>query len=216
MNTFSDIVNFFDSRDITKDSYNEHFIGIYKNTYPSGFCDHLISEYNQLIENGLGWSRQNESNIKKHQKDDWSLSLQPTNHNLSCFSETDTYKIYWRGLQDAFDSYTNEFSILKEQRLSSTVAKLQRTSPGGGYHIWHCEQGCMDSVSRILVFITYLNSVDKNCGGETEFLYQKLRINPVENTTVIFPAAFTHVHRGALLMGDKYKYISTGWFNLEP
>ena len=29
---------------------------------------------------------------------------------------------------------------------------------------------------------------------------------------VIWPANFTHTHRGGLLCGDKDKYILTGWY----
>ena len=61
----------------------------------------------------------------------------------------------------------------------------------------------------------YLNSVTE--GGETEFLYQKRRIKPQQGRLVIFPAGFTHTHRGnPPLSGDKY--ILTSWVenSLEP
>jgi hypothetical protein len=59
----------------------------------------------------------------------------------------------------------------------------------------------------------YLNDIDE--AGETEFLYQKRRISPKENTLIIWPAAFTHTHRGNVVHGAKSKYIITGWFDLE-
>ena len=45
--------------------------------------------------------------------------------------------------------------------------------------------------------------------GETEFLYQKQRIKPVEGRVVIFPGSFTHLHRGNPPLN--IKYIATGW-----
>ena len=56
---------------------------------------------------------------------------------------------------------------------------------------------------RILVCALYLNTVKE--GGETEFLYQKQRIPAVEGTLTIFPAGWTHLHRGnPPLKGVKY------------
>jgi hypothetical protein len=87
--------------------------------------------------------------------------------------------------------------------------------PGGGYHVWHSEQGNSDSANRVLTYSLYLNSINNECAGETEFLYQQMRIPPQENTMVIWPAGFTHPHRGNVVYGETPKYIITGWFYLE-
>ena len=92
----------------------------------------------------------------------------------------------------------------------SSDSKFQRTKPGGGYHIWHHENGSYYFQQREIVWMIYLNDIED--GGETEFLYQKKRIKPTQGTVVIWPAAFTHTHRGGLLCGDKDKYILTGWY----
>jgi hypothetical protein len=46
--------------------------------------------------------------------------------------------------------------------------------------------------------------------GETEFLYQQYRYKPKMGDVIIFPAAFTHTHRGNPPIGGT-KYIITGW-----
>lgn len=92
---------------------------------------------------------------------------------------------------------------------------MQGTSTGGGYHVWHSEQGNGDHANRGLVYMLYLNTLPTEANGETEFLYQQRRLNPVENTMVIWPAAFTHAHRGNPVYGDNTKYIVTGWFYHE-
>ena len=55
----------------------------------------------------------------------------------------------------------------------------------------------------------YLNDVEE--GGETEWLYQQLKIKPKKNTAVIWPGSFTHLHRGNPPISGT-KYILTGWF----
>ena len=65
---------------------------------------------------------------------------------------------------------------------------------------------------RVLAWMTYLKVPEE--GGETEFLYQSKRIEPIVGRTLIWPAYFTHLHRGnPPLKGEKY-YI-TGWFERD-
>ena len=62
----------------------------------------------------------------------------------------------------------------------------------------------------MMAFMTYLQIPEE--GGETEFLHQSLRIKPEIGTTLIWPAHFTHAHRGnPPLKGNKI-YV-TGWFH---
>jgi hypothetical protein len=63
--------------------------------------------------------------------------------------------------------------------------------------------------SRVSVFLMYLNSIHK--GGETEFLYSGQRIEPVEGRLLIWPASYTHTHRGNPPLGGQTKYVMTGW-----
>lgn len=88
--------------------------------------------------------------------------------------------------------------------------KGQITKPGEGYHVWHCEAMDMQSSVRLLSYILYLNDIDE--GGETEFLYYKKRIKPKAGTLLVFPAYFTHTHRGNTNLSDKDKVILTGWY----
>ena len=49
--------------------------------------------------------------------------------------------------------------------------------------MWHCEHDGRTCGSRLLLVMLYLNDVQE--GGETEFLYQSLRIKPKKGTIVI-------------------------------
>ncbi len=92
--------------------------------------------------------------------------------------------------------------------ISPTGFKIQKTKPSEGYHIWHCENANPLNKTRCISFILYLNDIEQ--GGETEFLYLSKRVQPKAGRLLIFPAGFTHCHRGnPPLSGDKY--IATGW-----
>jgi len=192
--------------------YIEH-IALYKNVYPEGYCQHLISEFNRLEEGGVGSSRQKSERALKHVKDDHQIMIELANHNLLPFNETNSTTLFFDGLQKCYDDYTNKYSVLKDNgKIRATVMKMQRTSPGGGYHVWHGEQGSGTEANRVVVYMLYLNSIPSEEGAETEFLYQKKRFSPVENTMVIWPAAYTHAHRGNPVLGETHKHIVTGWF----
>ena len=121
----------------------------------------------------------------------------------------------WLG--EAFKIYTQTYNgIVEGDPLSSWTYKIQKTPPGGGYHVWHCEDSGFMYRDRVLTWMVYLNDIPLGNGGATDFMYQKLSLQPTEGTIVFWPATYTHMHRGAFLTGDIDKYIATGWFNREP
>ena len=64
---------------------------------------------------------------------------------------------------------------------------------------------------RMIAWMIYLN--DAECG--TEFPYQKLTVIPKVGRTVIWPAGWTHPHKG-VTPNEGLKYIATGWFYFLP
>ena len=83
--------------------------------------------------------------------------------------------------------------------------------PTQGYHGWHQDWGRVrESYSRrMLVDMTYLNDVEE--GGETEWYHQKLKVKPKQGTMVVWPAYFTHMHKGHIPISNS-KYIMNKWF----
>ena len=57
--------------------------------------------------------------------------------------------------------------------------------------------------------MTYLNTIE-NAG--TEFFHQDLKVDAVKGKTLIWPADWTHTHRG-IINNEKEKYIFTGWLS---
>lgn len=91
---------------------------------------------------------------------------------------------------------------------------IQKYTPGNHYSTWHCENnGHKAFEKRVLAFMTYLNDVED--GGETEFLYSNVKSKPKKGKTLVWPAYFTHTHRG-LPAKTEEKYIVTGWVQFSP
>jgi hypothetical protein len=194
---------------------HENFITVYSNVYPEGYCQHLINEFERMVKSGAGSNRQQSEGAKKHIKNDMQLNLNMSHHAPENFENEGTDELFFKGLQRCYDDYAEQYSELQNSKIKALTMKAQRTDPGGGYHIWHSEQSNGRNLNRVVVYALYLNTLDEKDGGETEYLYQKRRIRPVENTMVLWPAGFTHPHRGNTVLGEKAKYIVTGWFYYE-
>ncbi len=85
---------------------------------------------------------------------------------------------------------------------------VQRYHEGEYYH-WHIDGGSHQFADRQLVAIWYLNDVN-GPGGETEFLFQDIKIQPEQGKLVLFPPFWTHEHRAATVQKGT-KYIATTW-----
>jgi len=184
------------------------FIGIYENVFTQKECEDTIKLFENYHKTGYTYSRLSESNSILNLKDDTALDIIPS------------IELDWDpGFINSFHSrfydyiypiYNTQYPILQFLRKhKSKYIKIQKTAPTQGYHIWHCEHdACEDSSNKFLTWILYLNDVEE--GGETEFLYQSLRFKPKAGTFVLFPAHFTHTHRGNPPLSG-VKYIATGW-----
>lgn len=85
---------------------------------------------------------------------------------------------------------------------------LQRTDAGEFYH-WHIDGGSHEFAARQLVALWYLNDIDGS-GGQTEFKYQDVSVQPEAGKLILFPPFWTHLHRGKTLDAGR-KYIATTW-----
>lgn len=109
--------------------------------------------------------------------------------------------------------YKRDFSKIFDQldlMKVDPVWNCQKYEKGNSYSKWHCENLGIRYGNRCLAFMTYLN--DCYSGGETEFLYQEKTFLARKGITLIWPAHFTHVHRG-IPSDSGEKYILTGWVN---
>ena len=194
---------------------SQDFINVYSNVMPPEFCETTIKEFERLLKSGAGWNRQNGEGALRHHKSDRAFALNYNHTTADWFQGARPEDIFFQGLQECFEDYITQYSQLKQMNLQATHMKMQRTDPGEGYHLWHSESMDISNSSRVLAYMLYLNTLDEDAAGETEFLYQQKRIKAVENTMVLWPAGFTHTHRGNTVHGTRSKYIITGWFYLR-
>lgn len=193
----------------------EDFIRVYDNALSLDFCNNLISYFDWCHENNKTYDRQSSENISSLRKKDTALSLAPlngiddiifNNHSSGGKLISEFNDVFWNKY---YPMYMEDFSVLKDiSRHTIFFYKVQKTFPGGGYHIWHNEHCSIESSTRIAVYMVYLNDVQS--GGETEFLYQSKRVSPKAGRLLIWPAAYTHVHRGNPPL-EGTKYVMTGW-----
>jgi hypothetical protein len=185
-----------------------NFIEVYS-VFDKEFCDYAIEVFEHANSHGLCLNRQQTEKVSKVYKDDLAVHFPVFDFPLQHLSAEFVQKFDIPFMNEAVQPYYDKYSQLREiGGLRYYEAKMQKTEPGQGYHVWHCEADSRDNQTRVLVWTVYLN--DNFEAGETEFLYQQYRYKPKMGDVVIFPAAFTHTHRGNPPIGGT-KYIITGW-----
>ena len=192
---------------------HKDFIGTYTDVFPSDFCDHIVSNFENSLKHGAGLTRQESEGVLPLHKSDTHIFYGMDHCNpFSDYCGKNFQDTFWDGMDECIKDYGATYPILLEENVRATSFKLQKVCPGEGYHVWHCEHTCINP-SRVVAFMLYLNTLDDEECGETEFLHQQTRVRPVENTVLLWPAAYTHTHRGNPVYGNKSKYVITGWFS---
>jgi len=184
------------------------FIREYPDHAPHDFCDMMVAMCKEFKErkrtNEMG--SHNGGSNETQRKDFYYFLTEGTSPNIR-----NTLLKGWSAL--ASTQYIEDFPQLGVFDFWMSAAKIQMTEPGEGFHQWHYDNSGFFVQAREFVFITYLS--DDFEGGETEFLNQGIRVKPEKGKTVIFPAGYTHMHRGNPPMGGT-KFIATTWANRMP
>jgi predicted 2-oxoglutarate/Fe(II)-dependent dioxygenase YbiX len=186
----------------------EDFIRVYPGAFPAAQAQELTRELKGLFARGFGRSRQEAgAGHPKTVTDDQQI------WDIRDADAADYRGTVLPALVACLQRYVAEFDILQSFTLVGWWLKAQLTRKGEGYHAWHFESASFFTGKRVLAWSIYLN--DDYQGGELEFLYFGKRIKPGAGDIVIFPAAFTHTHRGGMVTGGE-KLLLTGWYELVP
>ena len=146
-------------------------------------------EYNKKYDYHGEWLNLNENNQKAH--------------DVS----------YERLIKSDYKDGINIKYIEDSFKLQSNILLHRYYKQKQGYHVFHADfdDSSSSRIKRSHVAMYYLNDVQE--GGETEWYYQKLKLKPKKGSLVIWPAYFTHHHKGHIPISND-KYIITMW--IEP
>ena len=195
-----------------KEEYKD-FIGIYDESVPVDLCNEFVKNYEEAKKNRtiIDCSVKNEHTLteKIHpmQRKDEVIYVAPLS---STIYPKPPVQAYFKFLIECFKCYVDRYGITFHGQIFNDVFKIHKVRKSEGFHQWHYEKNTPESLDRILAYMTYLEVPKK--GGETEFLHQSLRIDPIVGRTLIWPAGYTHMHRGNPPLDGEKMYI-TGWFN---
>jgi len=169
-------------------------------------CDELIEYHRNTPDKGPGTAYQNadDKNPDPEVKD--SIDCLVTDNDLGIK--------YLTEVQNVLNEYIKKYPWCNRYGSYTILdfVQIQHYKPGGAFFKWHTERGNSNqhTVTRHLVYMTYLNDVDD--GGETEFAHQHISVKPEKGLTLIWPSDWTFTHRG-IPSPTQEKYITTGWYH---
>jgi len=170
-------------------------------------CSNLINLFQNSNEKRAGTIWHGDTDGVINPKEKTSLECHYNIKDLALFD-------YCKELQVVLTNYIRKYSYCNHYSAFTIKepVKIQYYKPGQGYVEYHTERGSVDPINsaRHLVFMTYLNTVTD--GGGTEFFHQNLITSAEQGKTLIWPADWTHTHRGITSPSEE-KYIVTGWYS---
>ena len=177
-----------------------NFIGIYDNALSSDECLRLINFFEKEDVSKM-------DDGASHPADKRGLTL-PL--NLDDSGDIKYNNFLRKALSKSLIHYKEKYSdslVFQDYWKIDEGYNFQKYIDGQGYYTLHHEHGCF-APARMLSWMIYLN----NARSGTEFPYQKKVLKARTGRMVLWPAAWTHLHKG-VTPNRGIKYIMTGWFS---
>ena len=177
-----------------------NFIEIYDEALPLDNCDKLIEYFNNNPQ--AAGRVGNRALLPDHKK---SIELNDSLFSLHPLS----YQLISSTLKEYTDKYVEKYIPLQHMEKwgvddEFTLKKFEGEDEG--YKVWHTEH-CITYPYRILVWMFYLNDAQSG----TQF-YNYPKIESKKGRLVIWPAGWTHYHKG-VTPNKGIKYIMSGWYS---
>jgi hypothetical protein len=191
---------------------NPDFIGIYDNAVSSDNCKEIIKWFGtEPLKRGTVMYEDGTGRIDTRVKSDWEVD----DSYKTLFSNNSFVDII---IRDALIKYTPVYSesypsidYIDPWNVCN-VYNIQKYDPGDGYHALHCENCNEATLHRVMAWMIYLNTITDE--GGTYFSSYDKTLEAKEGRLVIWPAFFTHTHKG-VVSKTQTKYIATGWFSYD-
>lgn len=192
----------------------ENFILQYDNLFTAAECQMFIDSFNRMERAGFTITRQKQGDRETVKNDNqFYFSDYLSGMELDISDLAPQRMLVERFWNVVYPAYSEKYGVLNQMaNMTIRLTKIQKTEIGGGYHVWHNEDDGPQFMRRVATFILYLNDVDE--GGETEFLYYPKRVKAKQGRFIVWPAGFTHTHRGNPPLSNT-KYIATGWIEMS-
>jgi len=193
----------------------KNFIEVFDNALRPEECKSIIDFMNQdgMLNPGYVMTK-NGKEVNSEYKDDLEVTLiADTIPQLKTEGQLKVDTLIGERLSIYTTEYVNVHTQLSKivQWTAYSKYNLQKYNPGQGYHTSHCENATPQTSNRILAWMFYLNTVPD---GGTYFDNYELEMDAVEGRLVIWPAYWTHFHRG-IISETETKYIATGWYTFN-
>ena len=193
--------------ELGKTNLSPNFIGSWE--MELSICDRIVTYYkNNQEKQSQGSTSSGRINLATKNRTD--ISIAPLELSLK---GNEIFQQYFKKLFEFYKDYNAQWPFL-----ASIISKLEigkfnvgRYLPGQHFQQIHTERANLGSLHRFLAFMTYLNDVED--GGSTYFTHYDLDIKPQKGLTIIWPAEWTHAHKGNIINSGS-KYIITGWLTL--
>ena len=187
-----------------------HFIGCW-NIENDNLCKNIINffEDNKDLQGkgstGLG--------VDEKIKKSTDITINPNSLKEKKYN---IFNNYFKDLNKCFLDYREQFSYLKTfvKKINIGPFNIQKYNSGDHFSQIHSERTDVTTLHRLFAWMTYLNDVDEDNGGTTDFDYYKIKVKPECGKTLIWPAEWTHAHAGSILKKGE-KYIITGWIDFK-
>ena len=190
-----------------------------ENFIPKELCDDIIQRFeNDTKKVQSAIKDTNKIVLDLERRNSFHLYVKDMNNsshiedNLKCKLK-DAINIYKREFCNYFKKYNEipEFInkvIFSERDIKITDVFIQRVTPKSQFR-WHTDE----STNSCHTCIIYLNDIDIDDGGATEFVCGR-KVQPKAGKILLFPAVWSNVHRGSFV--HKPKYMITAYTIFTP
>jgi hypothetical protein len=193
----------------------------YENACPDELCDQFIRQ----------WVTPKENTMLKFHRGDNKFEENKTSKDLAFDGRNQEHVAMNNRYHHMLQSVKNKYAdILLEKNLdkhgydggpylfrntirnSTQSDVIIQKSEVGQYYNWHYDY----NPSRLLTCILYLNDMEDDAGGCTEFTCGRI-VKPTKGKVLIFPATINYIHRGTIVKkGSKYIITTFSFIDERP